>query len=135
MDQDTVFEVVAQAAGEDGFFDVLAVAHHVLRGVRMIDADDILLDDGALIELRGNVVAGGSDQFDPALVGLVIGLGAYEAGQEAVMYVEYPARVGAAQIRRKDLHVARQHHGVAVRLLEQALHLGVGLCLVVRRRA
>jgi hypothetical protein len=30
-------------------------------------------------------------------------------------------RIGGAQLGRQDLHVARQHHGVAVHLLEQAL--------------
>ena len=76
-------------------------------------------------------MAGGADQLDAALVGLVVGLGADEAGQEAVVDVEDLARIGGTQLGRQDLHVAGQHHGVAVHLVEDALDLGVGAGLVV----
>jgi hypothetical protein len=59
----------------------------------VIDADHVLLDDRALVELAGDVVAGGADQLDAAGVGLVVGLGADEAGQEAVVDVDDLARV------------------------------------------
>jgi hypothetical protein len=48
--QHAVFEVVAQAAREHGLLDVLAVAHHVLDRVGVVDADHVLLDDRALVE-------------------------------------------------------------------------------------
>jgi Amt family ammonium transporter len=88
MHQHPVFQVVAQAAGEHGLLDVLAVAHHVFRRVGVVDADDVLLDDRAGVEFAGDVVAGGADQLDAARVGLVVRLGAGEAGQEAVVDVD-----------------------------------------------
>ena len=36
--QHAVFDVVAQAACQHGFFDVHAVAHHVAYAVAMVDA-------------------------------------------------------------------------------------------------
>ena len=51
----------------------------------MIDAGDILMNDGALVEV-GGIVRGGADQFDPAGM-LVVGLGRY-GGQEGVVDVD-----------------------------------------------
>ena len=41
-----------------------------------------------LVELAGDVVAGRADQLDAALVRLMVGFGADEAGQERVVDVE-----------------------------------------------
>ena len=97
----------------------------------MVDADDVLLDDRAGIEFAGYVVAGGADQLDAAFVGLMVRLGAGEAGQEAVVDVDDLAGQRVAQFRRQDLHVAGEHHAVATHVLEDAQHLGVGRRLVV----
>jgi hypothetical protein len=57
-----------------------------LLGVHaVVDASDALLDDGALVEVGRDDVGGGTDDFDTAVKGLVVGLGANEAGQEAVV--------------------------------------------------
>ena len=98
----------------------------------MIDADDVLLDDRPLVEFLGDVVAGRPDQFHPPLPGLMVGPGADEAGQEAVMDVDDARRVSSAQLRGQDLHVARQHHHVAAHFLEEASDLGEGRRSVVR---
>ena len=50
---------------------------------------------------RGHVVGGGPDELDAAVVGLVVGLGALEPGQERVVDVDGPARAAAAQARRR----------------------------------
>ena len=50
---------------------------------------------------------------------LVVGLGALEAGQEAVVDVDRASSQGLAQPRRKDLHVTRQHHQVDALALDQ----------------
>lgn len=94
--QHAVFEVVAQAAREYGFFDVFAVTHHGFDRVGVVDADHVLLDDRPLVELAGDVVAGRADQFDAALVRLMVGFGADEAGQEGVVDVENAARIFGA---------------------------------------
>lgn len=57
-----------------------------LLGVHaVVDASDPLLDDGALVEIGRDDVGGGADDFDAAVKGLVVGLCADEAGQEAVV--------------------------------------------------
>ncbi len=56
MDQDAVFQVVAQSPGEDIVLNILAKANHVLDGIAVADADDILLDDGPGIQLFGDIV-------------------------------------------------------------------------------
>src|SRR5664279_3897592 len=60
--QDAVFHVPAHSARQDGFFDVAALLDQVVDGVAMVDADDILFDDGAIVEYLGNVVSGGADE-------------------------------------------------------------------------
>lgn len=52
-DKDTVFEVVAEAVGEHGVFDVFAELHHVRGGVVVSHAHDVLLDDRAGLEFLG----------------------------------------------------------------------------------
>ena len=79
----------------------------------------------------GDVVAGRADQLDAALVRLVVGLGAGETGQEAVVDVDDPAAQRGAQFRRQDLHVAGEDHRIAAHVLENALDFSVGSRLVV----
>lgn len=57
-----------------------------LLGVHaVVDASDPLLDDGAFVKIGRDDVGGGADDFDAAVKGLVVGLCADEAGQEAVV--------------------------------------------------
>ena len=61
---------------------------------------------------RGDVMRGGADQLDAALVRLVVGPRPLEARQERMMDVDAAARQLRRQLIRQDLHVARQHHKV-----------------------
>jgi hypothetical protein len=54
----------------------------------VVDADDLLLDDRPFVQIRCHVVRGRADQLHPAVEGLVVGLGAFEAGQERVVDVD-----------------------------------------------
>jgi hypothetical protein len=47
----------------------------------MVDADNVLFDDGAVIEYLSNVVSCCADQLNAAFEGLMIRLRAYERGQ------------------------------------------------------
>src|SRR6516225_9850755 len=82
IEQDTVVNVPADCAGKHDFFEVAALLEEVFHRIAVRDADHVLLDDGAIVEYLGNVVAGRSDQFDPALEGLVVGLGAHKRRQK-----------------------------------------------------
>ncbi len=66
VQQDAVFHVPAHGARQDHFFDVAALLDKIVDGVAMVNADDILLDDGAIIEHLSNIVSGGADQLDTA---------------------------------------------------------------------
>ena len=67
----------------------------------------------------GDVVRGRADELHAALVRLVVGLGALEAGQERVVDVDHPAGQAAAQVVGEHLHVARQHDQLDVVLVDQ----------------
>ncbi len=54
----------------------------------MIHARHVLLDDRAFVQIRGDVMRRRADDLDAARMGLMVGLGALEAGQEAVMDVD-----------------------------------------------
>ena len=76
----------------------------------MADPRDVLLDDGPLVQVGRHVVGGGADEFHAALVGLGVGAGAFEGGEEGVVDVDDAALHCPAHAVGEDLHVARQHH-------------------------
>ena len=106
--------MVAHGAGQDAPLDVAADRDEPLGRLGVRDADDVLLDDRALVEVGRDVVGRGADELDAAVVRLVVGLGALEAGQERVVDVDGPALEGAAQAVAEDLHVAGEHDEVDV---------------------
>ena len=100
------------ARGEDDFFEVFAEADEVVDGVAVADVLDVLVDDGALVEVRGDVVAGSADDFDAAFVGLVVGFCAGEGGEEGVVDVDHLVLVEGTELRADDLHVAGEDDGI-----------------------
>ncbi len=82
MDDGAVMHVVADTSCESGPFTVAAQTHQILGGVEVLHPFDFLLDDRAGVEFAGDVVAGCADEFDAALVGLAVGVGTDEGGQE-----------------------------------------------------
>ena len=99
----------------------------------VVDAHHVLLDDRALVEVRGHVVGGGADQLDAAVEGLVVGPRALEARQERVVDVDRLPRQRPAGLVGEHLHVARQHHQVDVQLVDEREHPPLGVGLRVRR--
>jgi len=78
-----------------------------------------LFDDRALVQVRGDVVRGGTDLFDAAGVRLMVRTGALEAGQERVVDIDRPPDERAATVVGQHLHIARQHHQVNVQLVDE----------------
>lgn len=106
VDDRAVVDVVADAFGEGGALAVAAEAGEISGGVEMGDALDFLLDDGACVKIRGDVVAGGSDELDAALMGLLVGVRSDEGGEEGVVDVDdFPGKLPAEAVR-DDLHEA-----------------------------
>src|ERR1700678_1974737 len=87
----------------------------------MVNADDILLDDGSVIEHASNVVGGGSDNLDAPLKRLVVGLGPDKCRQERVVNIDEVLRADALnELMREHLHVTRQHDQGALMLAHQS---------------
>src|SRR5690625_5466545 len=74
--------VPLHCAGECAPLNVFAQRNHFFYRVGVIDALDVLFDDWALIEVSGDVMRGCADQFDAAVICLVVGTRALETGQE-----------------------------------------------------
>ena len=85
----------------------------------MADAFDVLIDDRAFIECAGDVVRGGADQLDAALVRLMVGPRALKARQERVMDIDAAAGKLRRHPVRQNLHVTRQHHQIGRGLSDQ----------------
>ena len=56
----------------------------------MVDAFHNLLNDRTFIQVRSDVMCSRAGEFDPALMGLVVRLRAFESGQERVMDIDRP---------------------------------------------
>jgi hypothetical protein len=70
VEQDPVLAVPFHGACQHLAFGIASDGCQVFHGFAVIHPGDVLLDDGAFIQMRSNVVGGGTDQFDAAFVGL-----------------------------------------------------------------
>lgn len=131
VEQHPALGEVLHGGGQHVALDVAASVGQLLGAHAVVNADNVLLDDGTLIQIAGDEVRGGTDNFDTAVVGLVVGLGALERGQEAVVDVDDAAGHSLAQGRGQDLHVASQDDEVDVVLADElqdaGLLLGLGI--------
>ena len=92
--------------------------------MEVLHAFDGLLDDRAGVEVGGDVVAGGTDEFHAAFVRLAVRVRADEGGEEAVVDVDDAAFVGAAKIIREDLHEAGEDDQFDVFVFQDVLDFG-----------
>ena len=124
VDDGAVVDVEADAFGDGGAFAVAAEADEVGGGVEVVDAFDFLFDDGSGVEVGGDVVAGGADEFDAAFVGLAVGVGAGEGGEEGMVDVDDAAGEVAAEVGGEDLHEAGEHDEFDVLVFDEVADLG-----------
>ncbi len=94
------------SAGENEALEISAFLHEAGELVVLGDADDVLLDDGAFVQDFGDIVAGGTDEFDAAGEGGVVGAGSSEGWQEGVVDVDDSSRVSVDELGREYLHIA-----------------------------
>src|ERR1700732_959735 len=78
VEENSVFNVPTNGAGEDHFFKVAPFFNKVFKGIAMRNASDALFDDRAVVEDFGDIVRSGADEFYAALIGLVMGFCADE---------------------------------------------------------
>lgn len=131
IDEHPLLTPPLDGGGQNLALDITAFVDELLGGEVMIHSGDALLDNGALVEIGGDEMGGGTDDFDAAVVGLVVGLGAFEGGQERVVDVDDLARHGGAQAGGQDLHVAGEHDELDPVLPDQLQDLGLLLLLRV----
>ena len=72
----------ADCAGKNHTLQVAAFFDQIVHRVAMRDANDILLDNGPLVQHLGHVVAGGANKLYPAVKGGMVRLGADKSRQE-----------------------------------------------------
>src|SRR5450830_2177022 len=86
--QDAVFGEPFHGVGQHHAFDVAADGGNRLGAHGVVDPLDVLLDDGAFIEVAGDEMGSGADQLDAPLVRLGIGPRALETGQEGMVDID-----------------------------------------------
>src|SRR6476661_10368506 len=106
IEDHAVLQMIAYRACEHAALDVATLASEIVWRIAVADALDVLIDDRALIEIAGDVMRGGADQLDAALMRLVVGARALEARQERVVDVDAAPRQSCGHLVREDLHVA-----------------------------
>src|SRR5271157_494767 len=131
VDEHAVFQVPAHGAREYDLLQVATLAHHVLDGVAVRHAYRVLLDDGPLVQSGGDVMTGGSDDFDSALKRPMIRLGPNKSRQKRMMDVDQPEQIVADEFGAEYLHVAGEHDEVNI-LAQQFGNLTFGFGLVQR---
>ena len=117
----------AHGAGEHDALQIAPAGDQVLNLVAMRDASYFLFDDGTIVEHRGDVMAGGSDELDAALMGCVVRPRADEGRQKRVVHVDDRGRVTGDEGLGEDLHVARQDDEFHLKRLEHGELLRFGL--------
>src|ERR1700761_8280941 len=110
----------AYSAGEHNALQVATARYEVLDLIAVGDAGYILLDDGTVIEIGGDVVAGGAGQLDSAGVGRVIRPRADKSRQERMMHVDDRRRVPGNEGVGKNLHVAGKDDQFDVQLIQKS---------------
>src|SRR5699024_5883675 len=94
IEEDPVLRVPAHRTGEHPPLDILPELHELTGVIGVGHPLDVLLDDRALIEVRGRIVGGRADEFHPAGVGLVVRAGPLERGEERVVDIDHPPMQG-----------------------------------------
>jgi hypothetical protein len=70
-----LLDMPLQRAGEHRTFDIAPCGGAVFGAQGMGHTGNVLLNDRILVQLLGNVMGGGADEFDAAIMRLLIGLG------------------------------------------------------------
>src|ERR1700723_1758883 len=103
VEDDAVIQMMAHRARQHAALDIAAFADEILGRIAVADALDVLIDDRTFVERAGDVMRGGADQFDAALMRLMVGPRALEAWQKRVMDVDAAPRQFGGRLVRENL--------------------------------
>ena len=101
-------------AGEHAPFDVRAKTHELGRGIPVGDSNDVLFNDRPFVEILGDVVCRGPNQFHSTFLGLLIWACTNERWQERVVDVDHWRSHRFKEVFRNDLHVAGQDNEIDI---------------------
>ena len=82
MQENASFHVVGHGSRQRQTLDIAPLGHQILRVVGMAYRVHPLGDDRPFIEVVVDIVGSGPDQLDALFIGLMVGLGPLETGQE-----------------------------------------------------
>ena len=85
----------------------------------MRDSHHILFDDGAGVQLVGDIVTGGSDDFHSPFEGCMVRACPDECRQEGMVDIDDTLWIRLDHAVRDDLHVACQYNEVDIIFLQQ----------------
>ena len=122
------FDMVVHSAGQDNLLQVPPLSLQIIDGIPVSHADDVLLDDWTFIQIVRGIVRRGSDDFHASVIGLPIGIGADESGQEGVVDIDDWTPDLGEKGRAEDLHVPSHDHELDTMILQQ----GENLLLLLR---
>jgi hypothetical protein len=86
-----ILQVITDGACQHPPFNVANLANEIVGPVAMADPLDILVDDRTFVERAGHIMRVGADQFDTALMRLMVGPCSLETRQKRVMNVDAAA--------------------------------------------
>src|SRR5690606_40506058 len=98
VNEESVLDMQADRPGEDRPLDVAADGLELGYVVAVVDAGDVLFDDGPGVQLLGDVVRRGADDLHAPLVGLLVRPPAYERRHERMVDVDDPVGVVLAEV-------------------------------------
>lgn len=78
VNEHPILNVPPHGPGQHDFLEIATFAYEILDAVAMGAANNVLLDDGALIEFVRHVVGGDANNLHAPFMGLVIGFAANE---------------------------------------------------------
>jgi hypothetical protein len=126
IDQDPVFCMVIDRFGKYNALQVATPANQVFHTVAMGNPDNVLFNNGALIQVPGDVVTGGPYDFHSTLIGLLIRIASYKCRKKGMMNIDDPVGIMIHKGIGQDLHVPCQYYRVYMILL-QKFQLGLFL--------
>jgi hypothetical protein len=109
VDEDSVFDMESDSAGECEALAIAAEADEVVGLMVVLHAGNLLFDDGALVEVLGGVVAGRADQLHAALESAAVRIGSDKSGKKGMVDIDNLPSKLAAEGLGEDLHEAGEN--------------------------
>lgn len=116
--QDPPFDVTSNSPRQYQLLEVASFSYQIVDAVTMPDSDDILLDDGALIEILRRIMGRRADDLHAPFVCLSVGIGPDKSRKERMVDIDHWAADLRQKFRTEDLHVAGHHDQLHTRFLK-----------------